>query len=69
MVELAHRLMDTNKDRVERSTTGNLRGQTDWVYGREGRPCLRCGTTIVKGELGDNELELRDTYLCPHCQR
>ena len=68
MVELAHRLMDTNKDRVERSTTGNLRGATDWVYGREGRPCLRCGTTIVKGELGDNELQLRDTYYCPRCQ-
>lgn len=68
MVELAHRLMDTNKDRVERSTTGNLRGSTDWVYGRDGRPCLRCGTTIVRGELGDNALQLRDTYFCPRCQ-
>ena len=68
MVELAHRLMDTNKDRVQRSTTGNLRGETDWVYGREGRPCLRCGTTIVKGRLGDNELQLRETYYCPRCQ-
>ena len=68
MVELAHRLMDLNKDRVQRSTTGNLRGETDWVYGRDGRPCLRCGTTIQKGQLGDNELQLRETFFCPRCQ-
>ena len=43
MVELAHRLMDVNKDRVDRTTTGNLRGNTDWVYGRDGPavPALR----------------------------
>jgi endonuclease-8 len=68
MVELAHRLIDANKDRVERTTTGNLRGNTDWVHGRDGRPCLRCGTTIQRGELGDTELQLRDTYWCPRCQ-
>jgi len=68
MVELAHRLLDANKDRVERTTTGNLRGSTDWVHGREGRPCLRCGTLIQRGELGDTELQLRDTYWCPRCQ-
>jgi endonuclease-8 len=68
MVELAHRLIDANKDRVQRTTTGNLRGATDWVHGRAGRPCLRCGTTIRQGELGDSELQLRETFYCPRCQ-
>jgi endonuclease-8 len=68
-VALAHRLIDANKDRVQRTTTGNVRGQTSWVYGREGRACSRCGTRILHGELGRTELELRDTYWCPHCQR
>lgn len=68
-VALAHRLIDANKDRVDRTTTGTLRGATDWVYGRAGRPCLRCGTTILDGELGESELQLRETYWCPRCQR
>lgn len=68
-VALAHKLIDANKDRVQRTTTGNMRGQTSWVYGRDGRPCSRCGTRILRGELGRTELELRDTFWCPHCQR
>ncbi|GAB2980523.1 DNA-formamidopyrimidine glycosylase family protein [Frigoribacterium salinisoli] len=68
MVDLAHRLIVANKDRVERTTTGRLRGTTDWVYGRAGKPCLRCGTKVLRGQLGESELELRDTYWCPHCQ-
>ncbi|TXN30330.1 DNA-formamidopyrimidine glycosylase family protein [Lacisediminihabitans profunda] len=68
LVELAHRLIDANKDRVQRTTTGSLRGETAWVYRREGRPCLRCGTRIEHGELGDTALELRDAYWCPRCQ-
>jgi endonuclease-8 len=69
MVDLARRLIDANKDRVQRTTTGNPRGQTSWVYGRDGQPCTRCGTIIHRGELGANDLELRDTFWCPHCQR
>lgn len=68
MIALGHRLIHANKDRVERTTTGTLRGATDWVYGRAGKPCLRCGTRIKRGELGESELELRDTYWCPRCQ-
>lgn len=68
MIDLAHRLITANKDRHERTTTGKLRGQTAWVYGREGRPCLRCGTKIQRGELGDTELQMRITYWCPVCQ-
>jgi endonuclease-8 len=68
LVDLAKRLIEANKDRVERTTTGTLRGETDWVYHRDGKPCLRCGTSIERGQLGDTELQLRDTYWCPRCQ-
>jgi len=68
LIALAHSLIVANKDRVERTTTGNLRGATDWVYGRRGRACLRCGTKIVEGTLGDSDLELRQTFWCPRCQ-
>lgn len=69
MIALAHRLISANRDRTERTTTGNLRpGQQVWVYGREGRPCRRCGTPIQRGELGDDALQLRVTYFCPRCQ-
>jgi endonuclease-8 len=69
VVGLAERLIQANKDRSVRTTTGRLKGQTSWVYGREGKPCLRCGTRILRGELGDTELQLRDTYWCPVCQK
>jgi len=34
------------------------------VYGRAGKPCLRCGRTIRRAEIGG-----RGTYYCPNCQR
>ncbi len=34
------------------------------VYGREGKPCRRCGTTVRRIVQGQ-----RSTYLCPACQR
>jgi formamidopyrimidine-DNA glycosylase len=34
------------------------------VYGREGEPCLRCGTVIVKTRVAG-----RGTSYCPGCQR
>jgi endonuclease-8 len=40
-----------------------------WVYGREQRPCLKCGTPIRRGLLGKpNGEEERDIYFCPTCQ-
>jgi formamidopyrimidine-DNA glycosylase len=33
------------------------------VYGREGKPCLRCGTSIRRIVLGQ-----RGTHYCPRCQ-
>ncbi|MFM9877059.1 MAG: DNA-formamidopyrimidine glycosylase family protein [Rhodoglobus sp.] len=68
MVELAWRLIDANKDRAQRTTTGRLNGQRVWVYGRTGAPCLRCGTLIEHGQLGDTPVTLRDVWWCPSCQ-
>lgn len=36
-----------------------------WVYGRGGRPCLRCGTPIAYRKQGP---DARGTYWCPRCQ-
>ena len=33
------------------------------VYGREGEPCERCGTKLVKIKVAQ-----RGTHFCPHCQ-
>ncbi|WP_136709860.1 DNA-formamidopyrimidine glycosylase family protein [Agromyces sp. H66] len=70
LVDLASRVIRANRDRVSRTTTGvDRRGERLWVYGRGGEPCRRCGTRIEHGRLGRNELELRETYWCPRCQR
>jgi endonuclease-8 len=68
MVARAHQLLDHNRHRAVQSTTGGLsRGTTMWVYGRQGRPCRRCGTGIVASMLGEPGRE-RVTCHCPHCQ-
>lgn len=68
-VDLAYRLLQANKDRPSRTTTGDTRpGRRSWVYGRAGKPCLRCGTPVLAGQLGKDELQERDTYWCPSCQ-
>ena len=36
-----------------------------WVYGRDGAPCLECGTAIVRVVQGEMA---RGTWLCPSCQ-
>ncbi|MFD8641142.1 DNA-formamidopyrimidine glycosylase family protein [Streptomyces zaomyceticus] len=65
LVATAHRLLDANKARPDRRTTTTRRaGVPLHVYGRAGRPCLRCGAPIHRAELGD-----RVTYWCPGCQR
>ena len=70
LVELAHRMLLANRDRASRSTTGDLRpGRRTWVYGRTGRPCLRCGTPLQGGELGRVPGEERVVTWCPSCQR
>lgn len=68
LVDLSKRLLEANKNRSRRITTGNNGRDPLWVYNRRTRGCLRCGTPVVHELLGDNELELRDLYYCPHCQ-
>ncbi|WP_246061124.1 DNA-formamidopyrimidine glycosylase family protein [Lapillicoccus jejuensis] len=50
-------------------TTGRaVRGESHWVAGRQRRPCLRCGTTVlVVGEV-QNDPANRRTWWCPRCQ-
>ncbi|WP_105973442.1 Fpg/Nei family DNA glycosylase [Streptomyces geranii] len=68
---LAKQLLEANRDRPIRSTTGrrgqDRRGQDLFVYGRAPRPCLRCHTPIRVADQGDGSRE-RPTYWCPTCQ-
>lgn len=59
-VRTAHRLLDLNKFRLPRSTTGlAARGRDSlWVYVRAGRPCRRCGERILVAEHDDSVLAL-----------
>lgn len=68
VVDLLARLMQANRSTGTQVTTGDVRpGRQQWVYGRSGQPCFRCGTTVRRarqsGFGGD-----RVTYWCPTCQ-
>jgi endonuclease-8 len=68
LVRRAKAVLEANRDRVEQSTTGDLRrGRRLWVYRREGQPCLRCRTRVEVATQGPVEEE-RATYWCPSCQ-
>ncbi len=68
LVTRARSLMRANRDHPEQSTTGSTRrGEDHWVFGRKGRPCRRCRTTILLGDQGPDTQE-RVTYWCPSCQ-
>jgi endonuclease-8 len=63
-VELAQKLVASNRGRWTQTTTGSLRrGETNYVYGRRAQPCRRCGSAIQKAEQDE-----RVTYWCPRCQ-
>ncbi|HEX5120569.1 MAG TPA: DNA-formamidopyrimidine glycosylase family protein [Pseudonocardiaceae bacterium] len=67
-VALSRKLLHRNAWRPEQSTTGELaRGRQHWVYGRTGRPCLRCGTPVRSGQQG-SFVPVRYTWFCPRCQ-
>ncbi|MGC1732059.1 MAG: DNA-formamidopyrimidine glycosylase family protein [Pseudonocardiaceae bacterium] len=68
VVALARRLLLSNADRPEQSTTGELtRGKQHWVYERGGRPCRRCGERVIRCVQGV-DVYARNTYYCPRCQ-
>jgi endonuclease VIII len=49
-----------------RITTFSLNpAETQYVYGRGGKPCRRCGTPVEYAKQGPNA---RGTYWCPKCQ-
>lgn len=65
VLKLALRHKGTTQDTYRR-----INGQSGYhasflnVYGRAGKPCKRCGSTIVKTVVGQ-----RGTHYCPRCQR
>jgi endonuclease-8 len=63
LFETAHEMLRANRDTTGRRVTykGGLA-----VYGKEHRPCPRCGTAITQAYGGANE---RTTFWCPQCQR
>jgi endonuclease-8 len=68
VVTRARTLMLANRRHPEQNTTGDpRRGRDHWVFGRRGKPCLRCRTRIVLGEQGPPAQE-RVTWWCPTCQ-
>ena len=68
LVHRSHQVLEANKARVTRCTTGDLRkGRSLWVYGRRRGGCLRCGTPIVRADWGEPGKE-RPVYFCPRCQ-
>lgn len=63
------RMIRLNRDRQGRTFTGDSRpGQQTWVYRRDGKPCRRCGTLILAGELGADPTAERNIFWCPRCQ-
>ncbi|MDQ3645906.1 MAG: DNA glycosylase [Actinomycetota bacterium] len=68
VVGLAKRLMEANRTTGQQITTGDRRpGRKHWVYGRAGKPCLRCRSTIAHDRQMASGGE-RITFWCPRCQ-
>ena len=65
-VARAHTLLAANKDTYARTITGSrVEGQQDYVHGRSGHPCRRCGTTV---EVADLDGTGRVLFYCRTCQ-
>lgn len=64
LVRRAKQVLEANRDRVQQTTTGDLRrGRQLWVYARGRERCRRCGTPIAYDEHAG-----RPRYWCPRCQ-
>ncbi len=64
IIEACARLLRANLHNPERITVADVPGGLA-VYGRVGKPCFRCGTTIVAKRHGEHN---RTSYWCPTCQ-
>ncbi len=65
LYDTAHRMLRRNLLTRHRTTVPNRREGTLWVYGRQGRPCRKCGTPILGAKTGR---DVRVTAWCPTCQ-
>jgi len=65
MLRKAIRLMGTSVDSYA-GVNGRPGGFQKYlnVYGREGEPCIRCGTALRREKIGS-----RSAHFCPNCQR
>ena len=71
VVRRAHRLLHANKNHWQQTTTGSTRrGEDHWVFERAGRPCRRCGASVLSAMQGEPEHpeQARISYWCPRCQ-
>ncbi|GAA1172864.1 Fpg/Nei family DNA glycosylase [Nesterenkonia xinjiangensis] len=74
IIDIAHRLLQINKLRGRRSTTGTPTAAVQyWVYGRGGKLCMRCQSRIIRSHSGEESQrraaqEDRVIYVCPTCQ-
>lgn len=74
IVDLAHKLLHANKDRVRRSTAPASLGAPYSVYARAGLPCPRCEDPVVHETFdasapdGSAAIGGQDLYWCPQCQ-
>jgi endonuclease-8 len=68
VVQRARDMLWLNRSRVNRTTTGDTRSGRDlWIYGRDGRPCRRCGTTVQSDRASLTGSD-RLSFWCPACQ-
>ena len=69
LVRLGTALIRTNADRGPQNTTGRRLTTADhWIYGRRGRPCPICGTTLDGWDERNSPWQ-RISVWCPSCQR
>lgn len=55
--------LDERQQAKAKAQRAPRRDARHYVYGRAGRPCLRCSTAIVRADIGGRHL-----YACPACQ-
>lgn len=53
------------RPRMQQSATDGMQDRFRVVYNHAGRPCPRCGATILQRGMGDDN---RTTFWCPGCQ-
>lgn len=68
LLDVLRRMLWVNANRTVQSTTGDLTaGRAQWVHGRAGRPCRRCGTPVSVAPIGQAPAD-RVAFYCSRCQ-